>query len=128
MAKTAQQKKDAALQALQDAHQDRTASQKKAQDAEKSLKDEGSRSDRAEEGTCRPSNGSGLAVFALLLAAAAVPLAAQSLLDNEFYHKAQDQLAQSQQALDAGDYDTSAALAAQAQDNLAEVERLHRAR
>jgi hypothetical protein len=41
VAKTAQQKKDAALQALQDAHQDRTASEKKAQDAEKSLKDEG---------------------------------------------------------------------------------------
>jgi hypothetical protein len=55
----------------------------------------------------------------LLLAAAAVPLAAQSLLDNAFYHKAQDLLARSQQALDAGDYDTSTALASEAHDNLA---------
>jgi hypothetical protein len=57
--------------------------------------------------------------IALLLAAAAVPLAAQSLLDNAFYHKAQDLLARSQQALDAGDYDTSTALASEARDNLA---------
>ena len=57
--------------------------------------------------------------LAVLLAAAAIPLAAQSLLDNEFYHKAQDLLAQSQQALDTGDYDGSAALASQARDNLA---------
>jgi hypothetical protein len=57
--------------------------------------------------------------IALLLAAAAVPLAAQSLLDNQFYHKAQDLLVQSQQALDAGDYDTSTTLASEARDNLA---------
>jgi len=40
-AKAAQQKKDAAVQALQDAHQDQSASQKKADDAQKALKDEG---------------------------------------------------------------------------------------
>ena len=60
-----------------------------------------------------------LTAIAMYLAAAAVPLAAQSLLDNEFYHKAQEQLAQAQQALDAGDYDGSAALSGQARDNLA---------
>jgi hypothetical protein len=59
-----------------------------------------------------------LAGIAFLLAAAAMPLAAQSLLDNQYYHAAQDQLAQSQKALDEGDYDASAALAAQASDNL----------
>jgi hypothetical protein len=41
VAKAAQQKKDAALQALQSAQQDRTASEQKAQDAQKALKDEG---------------------------------------------------------------------------------------
>ena len=60
-----------------------------------------------------------LAGIALLLGVAAMPLAAQSLLDNQYYHAAQDQLAQSQRALDAGDYDASAALAAEASDNLA---------
>ncbi|MGA2641582.1 MAG: hypothetical protein ABSG21_11855 [Spirochaetia bacterium] len=60
-----------------------------------------------------------LAGIALLLGSAAVPLVAQSLLDNEYYHKAQDLLGQSQQALDAGDYDNSAALASQAHDMLA---------
>src|SRR5271157_2930520 len=60
-----------------------------------------------------------LAGVALLLGSAAVPLLAQSLLDNEFYHKAQDLLTQSQQALDAGDYDNSTALASQAKDMLA---------
>ncbi len=60
-----------------------------------------------------------LAVIALVLGSAAVPLFAQSLLDNEFYHKAQDLLAQSQQALDAGEYDNSATLASQAHDMLA---------
>jgi hypothetical protein len=60
-----------------------------------------------------------LAVVALLLGAAAAPLIAQSLLDNQYYHKAQDLLGQSQQALDAGDYDSSAALASQARDELA---------
>jgi len=39
--KAAQQKKDAAVQALQSARQDQTASQQKAADAQKSLKDEG---------------------------------------------------------------------------------------
>jgi hypothetical protein len=57
--------------------------------------------------------------IALLLGAAAAPLVAQSLLDNQYYHKAQDLLGQSQQALDAGDYDSSAALASQARDELA---------
>jgi nucleoid-associated protein YgaU len=55
----------------------------------------------------------------LFLAAAVMPLAAQSLLDNQYYHKAQEQLTQSQNALDQGDYDGSADLAAQARDNLA---------
>ena len=55
----------------------------------------------------------------LFLAAAVMPLAAQSLLDNQYYHKAQDLLTQSQNALDQGDYDGSADLAKQAQDNLA---------
>lgn len=59
-----------------------------------------------------------LAGIALLMAAA-MPLSAQSLLDNQYYHKAQDLLVQSQQALDAGDYDGSAALSAEASDNLA---------
>jgi nucleoid-associated protein YgaU len=57
--------------------------------------------------------------IALLLGSAAVPLVAQSLLDNEYYHKAQDLLGQSQQALDGGDYDNSATLASQAHDMLA---------
>ncbi len=39
--KAAQQKKDAAVQALQSAQQDQTVSQKKADDSEKALKDEG---------------------------------------------------------------------------------------
>ena len=60
-----------------------------------------------------------LAGIALFLGVAAMPLAAQSLLDNQYYHKAQDLLTQSQKALDDGDYDGSAALAAQAQDNFA---------
>ncbi len=60
-----------------------------------------------------------LAGIALLLGAAAMPLAAQSLLENQYYRDAVSQLAQSQRALDAGDYDASAALAAQASDNLA---------
>ena len=54
-----------------------------------------------------------------LLFAVALPLAAQSLLDNEFYHKAQDLLAQSQRSFDAGDYDTSTNLASQARDQFA---------
>jgi nucleoid-associated protein YgaU len=46
-------------------------------------------------------------------------LSAQSLLDNEFYNKAKDLVAQSEQALEAGDYDAAASLAAEANDNLA---------
>jgi hypothetical protein len=41
VAKVAQQKKDAAVQALQNAQQDSNVSQQKAQDADKTLKDEG---------------------------------------------------------------------------------------
>jgi hypothetical protein len=59
------------------------------------------------------------ACIILLLGAAAAPLIAQSLLDNQYYHKAQGLLGQSQQALDSGDYDSSAALASQARDELA---------
>jgi nucleoid-associated protein YgaU len=46
-------------------------------------------------------------------------LSAQSLLDNEFYNKAKALVTQSEQALQAGDYDTAASLAAEAKDNLA---------
>jgi hypothetical protein len=60
-----------------------------------------------------------LACIGLFFIAAAVPLVAQSLLDNEFYHKAQDLLGQSQKALDAGDYDSATSLATQAHDLLA---------
>lgn len=45
-------------------------------------------------------------------------LSAQSLLDNEFYNKAKALVAQSEQALQAGDYDKAANLAAEARDNL----------
>ena len=45
-------------------------------------------------------------------------LSAQSLLDNEFYNKAKSLVAQSEQAMQAGDYDTAASLAAEAKDNL----------
>ena len=41
VAKAAQEKKDAAVQALQSAQQDQAASQQKAEDAQKALKDEG---------------------------------------------------------------------------------------
>jgi len=56
--------------------------------------------------------------FALLFVAVAMPLAGQSLLDNEFYHKAQDLLSRSQKSLDQGDYDAAASFAAQARDSL----------
>ncbi len=61
-------------------------------------------------------------VLVVLLTALAVgtPLAAQSLIDNQYYHKAQDLLAQSQQAFDRGDYDLSTSLANQAKDLLAQ--------
>ena len=46
-------------------------------------------------------------------------LSAQSLLDNEFYNKAKDLISQSEQALQAGDYDMAASLADQAKENFA---------
>jgi nucleoid-associated protein YgaU len=54
-----------------------------------------------------------------LLVLAAAALSAQSLLDNEFYNKAKELKAQSEQALAEGDYDTAADLAGQAKDLLA---------
>ncbi len=54
-----------------------------------------------------------------LLVLVAAALSAQSLLDNEFYNKAKELKAQSEQALAEGDYDNAADLAAQAQDLLA---------
>ena len=57
--------------------------------------------------------------IAVLLCAAAAVLPAQSLLDNEYYKKAQDLRYQSEQALEEGDYDAAASLAAEAKDNLA---------
>jgi nucleoid-associated protein YgaU len=58
-----------------------------------------------------------LALVVLGFVAAALP--AQSLLDNEYYKKAQALKAQSDTALAAGDYDTAASLAADAKDNFA---------
>lgn len=52
------------------------------------------------------------------LAAAALP--AQSLLDNEYYYKARDLQYQSEVALNAGEYDEAAALAAEAREYLAQ--------
>ncbi|HTZ51228.1 MAG TPA: hypothetical protein VMF68_06200 [Spirochaetia bacterium] len=64
-----------------------------------------------------------LAVAALgLVLGIAGPLAAQSLLDNQYYHKAQDLLKQSQSAFDQGDYDTARDLANQAKDQFAQSE------
>jgi nucleoid-associated protein YgaU len=57
--------------------------------------------------------------IAVLLCAAAAVLPAQSLLDNEYYKKAQDLRYQSEQALQEGDYDAAASLAAEAKENLA---------
>jgi hypothetical protein len=59
-----------------------------------------------------------LAVLVLALGAAA-PMMGQSLIDNQYYHKAQDLLAQSQQAYNQGDYDLSTSLANQAREQLA---------
>ena len=56
-------------------------------------------------------------VIVLAFAAAALP--AQSLLDNEYYQKAQALKAQSDTALAAGDYDAATALAAEAKAELA---------
>jgi nucleoid-associated protein YgaU len=58
-----------------------------------------------------------LAALALILGIG-TPLAAQSLIDNQYYHKAQDLLAQSQQAFNKGDYDLSTDLANQAKEQL----------
>ena len=55
----------------------------------------------------------------VVLALAAASLSAQSLLDNEYYKKAQELKAQSDAAYAAGDYDLSASLAAQAKEQLA---------
>ena len=57
--------------------------------------------------------------IAVLLCAAAAVLPAQSLLDNEYYKKAQDLRYQSEQALEEGDYDAAASLSAEAKENLA---------
>ncbi len=57
-----------------------------------------------------------LALVVLGFIASALP--AQSLLDNEYYKKAQALKAQSDTALAAGDYDLSASLAAEAKANL----------
>jgi len=57
--------------------------------------------------------------LALFLGAVAMPLPAQSRLANQYYHKAQDLLVQSQKTLDEGDYDSAVGLSAQARDNLA---------
>jgi nucleoid-associated protein YgaU len=54
----------------------------------------------------------------VLVLAATLPLGAQSLLDNQYYHKAQDLLAQSQKAFNSGNYDLSTSLANQAADQL----------
>jgi hypothetical protein len=52
----------------------------------------------------------------VLLLGVAMPLMAQSLLANEYYLKAQQLITQSQRALDDGNYDGSATLAAQAKE------------
>jgi len=62
-----------------------------------------------------------LAVVGFALAVVG-PLAAQSLLDNQYYHKAQDLLKQSQAAFDQGDYDSAKDLANQAKDQFAQSE------
>jgi len=59
-----------------------------------------------------------LSILVLILCLG-TPLVAQSLIDNQYYHKAQDLLAQSQQAYNRGDYDTSTDLANQAKEQLA---------
>ncbi len=59
-----------------------------------------------------------IGIIAILLVAAATVLSAQNLLNNEFYLKAKALRAQSEQALDAGDYDKSVDLAEQAKEYL----------
>jgi nucleoid-associated protein YgaU len=58
-------------------------------------------------------------LVALVLCAAAAALPAQSLLDNDYYFAAKDLQARSQEALEAGEYDTAASLAAEARVYLA---------
>ncbi len=60
------------------------------------------------------------ALCVVLLMGAAAAVAAQSLLDNQYYKSAKDLLAQSQTAMQTGDYDGAARLAAQAHDALAQ--------
>ncbi len=55
----------------------------------------------------------------VLVLAAAGNLSAQSFLDNEYYRKAQTLQNQSEQAMESGDYDLAASLAAEAKVNLA---------
>jgi len=57
-------------------------------------------------------------ILALVFAAAA-EISAQSFLDNEYYRKAQSLQDQSEQAMEAGDYDLAASLAEEAKVNLA---------
>jgi hypothetical protein len=57
--------------------------------------------------------------FLVLLLGVAMPVMAQSLLANEYYLKAEQLIAQSQRAFDAGSYDSSAALAEQAKEQYA---------
>jgi nucleoid-associated protein YgaU len=59
-----------------------------------------------------------ITAVAVIVALAAASAGAQSLLDNQYYKQAQDLLAKSQAALDAGDYDGAAVLARQAKDAL----------
>jgi hypothetical protein len=60
-----------------------------------------------------------LFAVAVLACAAAAALSAQSLLDNEYYYKARDLQYESEVALNAGEYDQAASLAAEAREYLA---------
>ena len=61
-----------------------------------------------------------LFAVAVLACAAAAALPAQSLLDNEYYYKARDLQYESEVALNAGEYDRAASLAAEAREYLAQ--------
>ena len=61
-----------------------------------------------------------LFAVAVLACAAAAALPAQSLLDNEYYYKARDLQYESEVALNAGEYDKAASLAAEAREYLAQ--------
>jgi nucleoid-associated protein YgaU len=58
-------------------------------------------------------------LVALILCAAAAALTAQSLLDNGYYYSAKNLQTESQQALEAGEYDKAASLAVEAREYLA---------